>query len=356
MDFVGDDCLAVGKKEAVKKAKEQMMSRLDCDEVGELKEYVGCKVDIDVEEQSVTLTQPVLLQSIVDQFELPEGVFLRTPAVAGDVLVRGEVQEQVKHGEQKKYRSGVCNLLHMMRWSRPETLNAVPELSRFMQGAMSAHTKAMLRVMKYCGGTPKRGMYLKPTGTWDGGPYFEFIIEGRSDSDYAKDVEKRRSVSGYSVFMSDAPAAMASRMQNHTTLPVTEAELAAATQCSQDMLFVMRVLESVGLKVKKPMILKVDNKGAMDMTHNWTVGGRTRHVNVREWFLRDLKEEGIILVKWIAGDENSADLFTKNLPGPLFEYHAKKYCGDDEYMRNVHHGVQKKDDGLAPRREGVAGE
>jgi hypothetical protein len=78
------------------------------------------------------------------------------------------------------------------------------------------------------------------------------------------------------------------------------------------------------MKVKKPMILEVDNKGAKDLTHNWSVGGRTRHVNVREWFLRDLKEEGTVFVEWISGDENSADLFTKNLQGPLFEYHAKR--------------------------------
>jgi hypothetical protein len=195
ISWVGN-CLAVGKKEAVKKAKEQMMSRFDCNKVGELKEYVGCKVDIDVEEQSVTLTQPVILQSFEDEFELPDGLSPRTPVIAGDVLVRGEVQEQVKHGEQKKYCSGVGKLIHMMRWSRPNTLNAFSELSRFMQGAMSAHTKAMLRVMKYCVGTPNRGVYLKPNGTWKGGADFEFVMEGRSDSDYAKDVEKMRRVSG----------------------------------------------------------------------------------------------------------------------------------------------------------------
>jgi hypothetical protein len=119
-------------------------------------------------------------------------------------------------------------------------------------------------------------------------------------------------------------------------LSVTEAELAAATQCSQDMLFMMRVVESVGLTVKKPMVLKVDNKGAKDLTHNWSVGGRTRHVNVGEWFLRDLKE-GVLEVRWISGDENSADLFTKNLPGLLFEKHTKRYCGDDEYMKDALH-------------------
>jgi hypothetical protein len=68
-----DDCLAVGNKEAVKQAKQQMMNHFDCDEIGELKEYVVCKVDIDKEKRSVTLTQPVLLQSFEDEFDLPDG-------------------------------------------------------------------------------------------------------------------------------------------------------------------------------------------------------------------------------------------------------------------------------------------
>jgi hypothetical protein len=126
-------------------------------------------------------------------------------------------------------------------------------------------------------------------------------------------------------------------MQGHVTLSVTEAELAAATACSHDMLFAMRVLESIGLTVKKPMTLEVDNKGAKDLTHNLSVGGRTRHVNVREWFLRDPKEEGIVEVRWIAGDDNSADSFTKNLAGPLFEKHARTCVGDDECMKDALH-------------------
>jgi hypothetical protein len=164
-----------------------------------------------------------------------------------------------------------------------------------MQGAMEAHMKAMHQTMKPCVGAPNRGMFLKPNATWDEDPDFEFVISGRSDSDHAKDLEKRRSVSGCSVILCGAPVSCASRMQGHdVTLSVTEAELAAATACSQDMLFAMRVLESIGLTVKKPMTLEVDNKGAKDLTHNWSVGGRTCHVNVREWFLRDPKEEGIV--------------------------------------------------------------
>ena len=41
-----------------------------------------------------------------------------------------------------------------------------------------------------------------------------------------------------------------------------------ATQCAQDMLFVMHILNSLGSKVELPMILEIDNRGAVDITKN----------------------------------------------------------------------------------------
>ena len=51
-----DDCLICGKPEGVKQAKEAMMRRFDCDEVGELKEYVGCKIEYNKDERWIKLT------------------------------------------------------------------------------------------------------------------------------------------------------------------------------------------------------------------------------------------------------------------------------------------------------------
>jgi hypothetical protein len=45
-------------------------------------------------------------------------------------------------------------------------------------------------------GSPERGLLLKPIGKWVGNPSYEFVITGRSDSDYAKDTDTCRSVSG----------------------------------------------------------------------------------------------------------------------------------------------------------------
>ena len=154
---------------------------------------------------------------------------------------------------------------------------------------------------------------LKPKGLWDGDPKYEFLITGKSDANYAADTTTRHSITGYTVFLNGASIAQKSAQQKSVTLSTAEAELAAGTQCAQDMLYSMRIMESIGLCVKKPMILEIDNQGAVGLANNWSVGGRTRHVEVRQYFLRELKEEGTIRTIWLAGDKMCSDLFTKNL-------------------------------------------
>ena len=105
----------------------------------------------------------------------------------------------------------------------------------------------------------------------------------------------------------------------------------SGTSCAQDMLYTCRILESLGLKVQKPMILYVDNRGAVELANNWTVGGQTRHIEVRQYFLRELKEQNVILTRWISGDNMCSDYLTKNLPGAVFERHIRPFVGEDEY-------------------------
>ena len=128
------------------------------------------------------------------------------------------------------------------------------------------------------------------------------------------------------MFLNGVPILMQSKMQDYKTLSVMEAELVAATACAQDILFSMRLLESIGLKVRKPMVLMVDNKGAKDLANNWSVGGCSRHIEVRFYFLRKLKEAGLIQTVLQHGVNNCADLFTKNLDGVTLWQHAAVFC------------------------------
>jgi hypothetical protein len=198
-----DDCLVAGKKLEVLIAKGQMTARFDYEEIGEVDGYVGCKVERNYENNSIKLTQPVMLQSFIDEFNLPNGPAPNIPATPGDALVKADPNDCIPANELFEYRPGVGKLLHMMRWSRPEILYAVRKLSQYMPGASLAHAKAMHRTMKYCVGSPERGLLLKPVGKWDGNPSYEFVITGRSDS--AKDTDTRRSVSGTSTFLNGSP-------------------------------------------------------------------------------------------------------------------------------------------------------
>ena len=48
------------------------------------------------------------------------------------------------------------------------------------------------------------------------------------------------------------------------------------------------------------------------------------------FFLRELKEEGILNIQYLKGSENPVDMFTKNLAGPAFNKFAKVFVGEDQ--------------------------
>ena len=125
------------------------------------------------------------------------------------------------------------------------------------------------------------------------------------------------------VKLEGAVVAVKSGMQKIVALSVTEAEVIAMIQCIQEMMYIKKILESMELRVKLPMIIKVDNKGAVDLANGWSISGGTKHMEVRIAFARELKENGIIKVEWTPSEENEADIFTKNVDTKLFTKHVK---------------------------------
>jgi hypothetical protein len=99
---------------------------------------------------------------------------------------------------------------------------------------------------------------------------------------------------------------MRSAIQRFVCLSVTEAETAAGVTITQDMLYVFRIITSLGLKANLAMTLWMDNKGAVDLATSWSVGGHTHHVDVRMHFLREMKDQGLLQMKHLPGDDNPA--------------------------------------------------
>ena len=113
---------------------------------------LGAKIERN--ENSIRFTQPVLVQSFTDEFEV-SGKKKMTPAEAGQVLVKNTDPKNVVSKERRHYyRSGVGKLLHLTRWSRPEIQNSVRKVARQGSSPVLVHIKALHRIMDYCLGTP----------------------------------------------------------------------------------------------------------------------------------------------------------------------------------------------------------
>ena len=88
------------------------------------------------------------------------------------------------------------------------------------------------------------------------------------DSDYAKEPNDRHSVLGHVVYLEGAPAMFKSSTERTVSLSTTKAETYAGVTCVQDMLYMKNALESLRLRVKLPMVLEMDNQGAVYLANN----------------------------------------------------------------------------------------
>ncbi len=63
------------------------------------------------------------------------------------------------------------------------------------------------------------------------------------------------------------------------------------------MIYQKNTLESIGLRVELPMVLEMDNRGAIDLINSFSIGGCIRHIVVKQCFLQELKEAKVLVVR-----------------------------------------------------------
>ena len=61
-------------------------------------------------------TQPVLVQKLEDEYDLPDGRSPKTPAVTSQVLVRGNANGTACNSEATVYCSGTATFMLRMQW------------------------------------------------------------------------------------------------------------------------------------------------------------------------------------------------------------------------------------------------
>ena len=153
-------------------------------------------------------------------------------------------------------------------------------------------------------------------------------MEMFSDSEYGGDKDTRISVGGFILFLLNVPILWRSKAQRSVTLSSAEAEYIALSEAAKEIKFVYQLLISMDIKVTLPLVVRVDNVGAIFMSENASTSGRTHHVDIRYHYVREFIEEGFLKVVFVRTKENIADGFTKNINNEIYGMHSEKYLAE----------------------------
>ncbi|GMP35489.1 hypothetical protein CsSME_00007899 [Camellia sinensis var. sinensis] len=137
-------------------------------------------------------------------------------------------------------------------------------------------------------------------------------LEGYVDSDYAGDLDKRRSTTGYLFTLAKGPVSWRSTLQSTVALSTTEAEYMAVTEAFKEAMWLHGLIEDLGI-VQKHVEVFCDSQSAICLAKNQVHHARTKHIDVRFHFIREIVNEGDILLQKIGTADNPADMLTKHL-------------------------------------------
>jgi hypothetical protein len=218
--------------------------------------------------------------------------------------------------DRTTFQSFVGMLLYISITARPDITTAVSSVARFSHNPGKTHWRAVLMILRYLKGTSRMRLKL-------GGNKKYPELKAYVDSDWAGD-KSRKSRTGFVVFLSGSPIIWSSKLQKCIALSSTEAEYVAVTAAARFVIWSRQFLEELGFPQETPTSIGEDNKGCIDIAISSKAHPAVKHIDIRHHFIRErVQDVKDITLEKIGTDVMTADIFTKQLPYPIFRKHRE---------------------------------
>ena len=290
--------------------------------LGELHKFLGTWVER-LPNGDMVVTAGPAIKKILIRHGIEEGQHApESPAEPNRKLHPARPGERLlSPAQHAEYQALIGSLLFLSVSCRPDITEAVNELSRFLAAPTEPHWKAAMRVLKYLSGKLDDGLFYCKTHEPD--DEIDIKLVGYSDANWA-DSDDRKSTSGLTIqMMADGEDAQNiqggvlsyySKRQACVALSSTEAEYIALSRGGQTLSWLRRLLHQLGFGDPDPTLVFEDNTSAIHIAEGEGLNQRTKHIDVRHHYIRDLITNGIIEVDHIGTEVMIADFFTKPLP------------------------------------------
>lgn len=300
--YVDDGIIVAQNKTDIKVIMQKLSSEFDMT-VCKFGLFLG--MDIKRDESGLSLGQCLYAERVLQKFGMDSSHPVSTP-------VNSISPNSVLYPKRSEfpYREAVGSLLYLAVMTRPDLSFAVGVASRHLESPTSEDVLHVKRILRYLRGTVNVRLRF--------GFGADLTLSGFSDSDYAGDVETRRSTSGYVFFVGAACISWRSERQEVVATSTTEAEYIAAAAAVKELKWLKEfIFEIVGINTKP--ILYLDNQGTMKLIESHTLHRRSKHIDVRYHYIREKYNEGIFKIEYVTSQDQKADILTKGLGKILHE-------------------------------------
>ena len=340
-----DDILADGLAPDVDWIFNLLDERFDCKDADYLTpttplDYVG--IEVEQTEDRIYIHMDKYIRGCLAALDLSDekrtSTFNKTPITAPI-----ETQEApLNPGDTHYFLKGLGMLGWLANTTRPDVAYAHSRIGQHAAAPTQEAKKAIQNVFRYLGknsdlslsvalydSTPIRQIYTghpKPPERW------KFYV----DADYAGNHEtqnKRRSQNAKVITVDGTPIHWCSKVSSvafahpsigeaHADMSSGASEVYAAGNAAQDLLHFSYCIDEMGLTkctaFPRPMTLLMDNTTAEVFTNDTAFKSRLKHIDVRQEWVKCLRDKSIIIPAHVPSEDNLADLFTKILHEPTF--------------------------------------
>lgn len=219
-----DDMGLLGNDLAIMTEHKSLLAcRFKIKDLGDARLMLGLAIDYDREAQTLTLSQTRYIDESLERYGANDGHIHITPLSSGIKLSRDDcptTDEEKLEMSSHPYHSLIGTLMYAMLGTRPDIAYAVGALSKYCSNPGKTHWQQALHILRYLAGTREYGLKFDGKLSHD----MSSLILGYTDSDWAGDLDTRRSTGGYVFKMSGAAVSWSSKLQASPALSSTEAE------------------------------------------------------------------------------------------------------------------------------------
>jgi hypothetical protein len=312
--FVDDGLVFSNSKALIKETREKLEQLYKLVWTTNPTLHLGIKITRDRQNRTIHLSQEHYLKNVLDRFDMTHCNTTSTPFPTSIELSPG-TNEEVEDAAHLPYQQAIGCLNWAAVHTRPDIQYAVSTLARYSSKYTYRHWQVVKHLLRYIQGTLDRGIIFKKHDA----PSTE--LRAYADADYAACTTTRRSTTGYVFTLGGSLISWKSRRQPTVALSTTEAEYMALGDCAKHCLWFRRMISHLTQTPiptspisLPPLSIFNDNNGAVFLSQESATNSRSKHIDIRHHFIRDLILSHQISTHMIDTKLMPADFLTKNAP------------------------------------------